>query len=256
MTEESQKGEMIIYETSNGPKLEVRLEGDMIWLTQAQVATLFDTKRGVITKHIKNIFKDDELEEKSNVQKMHLANSDKPVSLYSLDAIISVGYRVNSGRATQFRIWATKTLKDHLVQGYTVNEMRLLGAREKLSELQETISFLREKSKHVLMSGQEQEIFDLLANYVETLTLLEQYDKDKLVLSKKGKGSFVLNSNPVFIIISKLKENLSTKKEAGDLFGQEYGDKFKAILGNIQQTFSGKELYPSIEEKLLIFCIL
>jgi len=256
--EGSKKGEIIIYQTSTGPKLEVRLEKETIWMTQAQISSLFGSERSVITKHLNNIFKERELHEKSNVQKMHIPNSDKLVKFYDLDAIISVGYRVNSRRATQFRVWATKILKDHLIQGYTVNEKRLLGTQKKLSELQETISFLREKSKHKLLTGQEQEIFDLLANYAKTLTLLEQYDKDKLTLVKKGKGSFVLNFNAAFEIIGKLKEDLSVKKEAGNLFGQEYGDKFRAILGNIRQTFNSRELYPSIEEKaahLLYFII-
>ena len=134
------RGEIIIYKTSAGPKLEVRLEKETIWLTQAQVATLFATERSVITKHLNNIFKDGELKEKSNVQKMHIANSDKLVKFYDLDAVISVGYRVNSTRATQFRIWATRTLKEHLIKGYTVNEKRLLSAQEKFAELQETMT--------------------------------------------------------------------------------------------------------------------
>lgn len=259
--EESKKGEIIIYKTSTGPRLEVRLEKDTIWLTQAQIAQLFDTQRPAITKHLNNIFKSKELARNSVSSVLEHTAADGKIyktQFYNLDAIVSVGYRVNSGRATQFRIWATKTLKGHLIQGYTINEKRLLGTQEKLSELQETISFLREKSKHKLLTGQEQEIFDLLANYSKTLTLLEQYDKNKLVLSKKGKGSFALDFNAAYGVISKLKEELLAKKEASDLFGQEYGDKFKAILGNIQQTFGGKELYPSIEEKaahLLYFII-
>ncbi len=258
---ESKKGEIIIYKTSTGPRLEVRLEKETIWLDAHQIAKLFGVNRPAVVKHINNIYKTHELEEGSTCSKMEQVAADgkiRKMNLYNLDMIISVGYRVNSSRATQFRIWATKTLKDHLVKGYTVNEKRLLGTQQKLSELQETISFLREKSKHELLAGQEQEIFDLLANYSKTLTLLEQYDKDKLVLAKKGKGSFVLDSKVAFEIISKLKEDLTAKKEAGDLFGQEYGDKFKAILGNIRQTFSGQELYPSIEEKaahLLYFII-
>jgi len=111
--EKTERGEIIIYTTSAGPRLEVRLEEDTIWLTQAQIASLFSSERSVITKHLKNIFKEGELQEKSNVQKVHIANSDKPVNLYNLDTVISVGYRVNSKRATQFRIWATKTIKDH-----------------------------------------------------------------------------------------------------------------------------------------------
>jgi death-on-curing family protein len=259
--EEFNKGEIIIYKTSTGPKLEVRLEKETIWLDAHQIAKLFGVNRPAVVKHINNIYKTRELERKSTCSILEQVAADSKVrkmNLYNLDMIISVGYRVNSQRATQFRIWATNTLKKHLIQGYTFNEKLLLAARDKFAELQESISFLSKKSKHKLLTGQEQEIIDLLANYSKTLTLLEQYDKDKLVLAKKGKGKFVLDSNVAFMIINKLKEDLSAKKEAGDLFGQEYGDKFKAILGNIQQTFGRQELYSSIEEKaahLLYFII-
>lgn len=258
---EAKKGEIIIYKSPTGPKLEVRLEGETIWMTQAQIASLFGTQRPTITKHFNNIFKSGELKENSVSSILEHTAADGKVyktKFYNLDAIISVGYRVNSQHATQFRIWATKTLKEHLVKGYTLNEKRLLSTQQKLSELQETISFLRDKSKIELLAGQEQEVIDLLANYSKTLTLLEQYDKDKLVIAKKGKGKFILHSKVASEIIGELREDLTAKKEAGDLFGQEYGDKFKAILGNIRQTFNGQELYPSIEEKaahLLYFII-
>src|SRR3989344_6501839 len=111
-----EQSKIFIYKTATGPKLEVRLEKETIWLTQAQIADLFASERSVITKHLSKIFKEGELHEKGNVQKMHIANSDKPVKFYSLDTVISIGYRVNSRRAAQFRIWATKTLKDHLIQ--------------------------------------------------------------------------------------------------------------------------------------------
>jgi len=259
--EEIKKGEIIIYKTSSGPKLEVRLEKETIWLTQAQIAALFGTQRSAITKHLGNIFKSGELKPKSVSSILEHTALDGKVyktQFYNLDVIISVGYRVNSRRATQFRIWATGKLKEHLVQGYTINEKRLLSVRTKFEELQETISFLREKSKHELLTGQEQEILDLLANYAKTLTLLEQYDKDKLVLIKRGKGKFILDSDIAFKVIKKLRGELSAKQEASDLFGQEYGEKFRAVLGNIRQTFGGKELYPSLEEKaahLLYFVI-
>jgi death-on-curing family protein len=182
----------------------------------------------------------------------------RKMNLYNLDMIISVGYRVNSKRATQFRIWATKTLKEHLIKGYTINEKRLLQARNQLQELQGTISFLQEKSTHKLLSGQEQEILSLLANYSKTLTLLEQYDKEKLFIIKKTKGKFVLKYEDAVNVISEIKKNLVARKEASDLFGQENSDKFKGILGSIYQTFNRKELYHSLEEKsahLLYFII-
>lgn len=245
-----QKGEIIIYQTSkNEVKLDVRLEKETVWLTQAQISSLFTAERSVITKHIGNIFKSGELAEKSNVQFLHIASSDKPVKFYSLDVVLSVGYRVNSKRATQFRVWATKTLRDHLIRGYTINEKRLLQAQDRFKELQETISLLREKSGHELLAGQEREILSLLENYSKTLSLLEQYDKDKLQISKRGRGKFVLTYEKALGAITEVKRELFAKKEAGDLFGQEYGEKLKGILGNILQTFGGRELYPSLEEK-------
>jgi hypothetical protein len=148
--EDIKKGEIVIYKSKEGPKLDVRLEGETIWLTQAQIALLFGTQRSAITKHLKNIFTTGELNEKvvSSILEQTTSHGaikgktqTKKVEFYNLDAIISIGYRVNSKRATQFRIWATKTLKDHLVKGYTINEKRLLQARNQLQELQGTISF-------------------------------------------------------------------------------------------------------------------
>ncbi|MDI3479175.1 MAG: hypothetical protein PWP68_189 [Rikenellaceae bacterium] len=265
--QEFKKGEIVIYQSKDGPKLDVRLVEETIWLTQDQIALLFGTQRPAITKHLKNIFDSGELDEKvvcsilehtTKHGALKGKTQTKKVKFYNLDAIISVGYRVNSKRATQFRIWATKTLKEHLVKGYTINEKRLLQAKNQLQELQGTISFLQEKSKHELLVGQEQEIFNLLANYSKTLTLLEQYDKEKLSLIKNTKSKFILKYEEAINVISKIKEDLIAKKEASDLFGQENSDKFKGILGSIYQTFNSKELYPSLEEKaahLLYFII-
>ena len=258
------EGEIVIYKSKDGPKLEVRLEEETVWLTLNQIASLFDVQKAAISKHIKNIFKSGELDPDSTVSKMETVQIEgnrrirRILTYFNLDMIISVGYRVNSKRATQFRIWATKTLKEHLVKGYTINERRLLQAQSHLKELQETISFLQDKSKNELLAGQEQEILNLLTNYSKTLSLLEQYDKEKLSLIKKSKDSFVLKYEDAINIISKVKKELIAKKEASDLFGQENSNRFKAILGSIYQTFDKKELYPSLEEKaahLLYFII-
>ena len=258
MDKETKKGEIVIYESATGPDIEVKIRADTIWLTQAQISELFNTERSVITKHLKNIFDTGELFDKSNVQKMHIPNSDKPVKFYDLDCIISVGYRVNSKKATQFRVWATKTLKSYLVKGYAVNEKRLLQAESKFKELQTAVDFLRKKSKEELMSGQEQEILNLLADYSKTLTLLEQYDKEKLALSKKGRGKFILDRKEALRVVKEIKKELKNKGEASDLFGTDSQDKLSGILQNLLQTFDKKELYPSIEEKashLLYFVI-
>jgi len=264
---EIKTGEIVIYKSKEGPKLKVHLEKDTIWLTQEQIALLFGTQRPAITKHLKNIFTTGELDEKvvSSILEhttQHGAiqgkTQTKNVKFYNLDAIISVGYRVNSKQATQFRIWATKTLREHLVKGYTINEKRLLQTQNQLRELQGAISFLQEKSKHELLVGQEQEILNLLGNYSKTLTLLEEYDKEKLTLIKKTKGRFVLKYEDAINVIGKIKNDLISKNEASNLFGQENSNRFKGILGSIYQTFGKKELYPSLEEKaahLLYFII-
>lgn len=256
-----QKGEVVIYKSKDGPVLEVRLKEESVWLDTRLIAHLFDVNRPAIVKHIQNIYKTGELDEKSTCSILEQVAADgkiRKINLYDLDMIISVGYRVNSKRATEFRIWATRTLKSYLLEGYVLNEKRLLETRKKFKELQSAISFLREKSKHELLAGQEQEILNLLANYAKTLTLLEQYDTEKLITAKRGRGKFSLDYKIARSVINELHRELGTKKEAGDLFGQEYGDKFKAVLGNIYQTFGGKELYSSIEEKaahLLYFII-
>ena len=242
-------GEIVIYKTPQGPQLDVKLKRQSVWLTQTQIAYLFNIERSVITKHANNIFKDKELTEKRNVQKMHIPHSDKPVKFYSLDLILSVGYRVNSQRATQFRIWATKTLKQHLIKGYTINKKRLLKKSEELKQLQKTITFLQEKSQHKLLTGQGKGILDLLADYSKSLTLLEQYDKQRFPLIK-GKGAkFILEYQQAQTVISQLKSQLQGKKEASELFGQENSAKFESIIKNLFQTFDGKELYRTIEEK-------
>ena len=243
------KGQVIIYKSSKGPELEVRLKEETVWLNQAQIAMLFDAERSVITKHLRNIFKSGELEEKSNVQNLHIAGSDKSVKFYNLDAIISVGYRVNSKRATQFRIWATKTLKSHLVKGYTINEKRLLEQAHQLKDLQAAILFLQKKSQHKLLKDQTQEILDLLSRYAKSLSLLEQYDKNTLHTPKGAKAVFVLSYEHSQEVIKNIKTELLSRKEASDLFGKEVGGKFEGIVKGLCQTFGGKEVYKTIEEK-------
>jgi hypothetical protein len=202
--QEFKKGEIIIYKSKEGPKLEVRLEEETVWLTQKQMALLFDKGIPTINEHIKNIYREGELQESSTIRKFRIVQREgkrvveREVDFYNLDVIISVGYRVKSFRGTQFRIWATKILKEHLIKGYTINEKRLLQAQNQLKELQCAISFLQEKSKHKLLAGKEQEILSLLSNYAKTLTLLEQYDKEKIALKNKGKGKFILREIKVF----------------------------------------------------------
>ncbi len=262
MKKEIKKGEIIIYKSAdNKVQVTVSLDKETVWLDAHQIAKVFDIDRTVIVKHINNIYKTSELSEELTCAKIAQVAADgkvRKMNIYNLDMIISVGYRVNSKRATQFRVWATKTLKDYLVKGYAVNEKRLLEADNKFKELQSAVDFLRQKSKNELLAGQEQEILNLLADYSKTLTLLEQYDKEKLSTSKSGKGKFVLNYEVGVKVIEEIKKELIVKKEAADLFGVDNRDSLAGILGSILQTFDKKELYPSIEEKaahLLYFII-
>jgi len=190
------KSEIVIYQTAKKKvELKVRLEKETIWLNAHQIAQVFSVDRTVAVKHIRNIYKTGELHETSTCAKIAQVAADgkiRKMNLYNLDMIISVGYRVNSKRATQFRIWATKTLKDHLIKGYTINEKRLLEARDKFKELQTAITFLQEKSRKDLLWGQAGEILNLLSSYAKTLTLLEEYDKGKVKTAKGRKAKFVL----------------------------------------------------------------
>jgi len=256
---EIKKGEIIIYKSSKGPEIQVKLEQETVWLTQKQIAQLFNKGVSAVNEHLKNIYKEGELKEKSTIRKSRIVQIEggrrieRNIDLYNLDAILSVGYRVNSKNATQFRIWATRTLKDYLIKGYVVNKKRLLAQSEKLKEVQQEIYFLQEKSKHQLLAGQEQEILNLLKDYSKTLTLLDKYDKRSILSRRGSSGKFELKYNNAITVISAVKKDLIAKKEASELFGQEYEQKFKAILGNIYQSFGGKELYPSIQKKAAHF---
>ena len=247
---EFNKGEIVIYKTAkNEVELKVQFENEMVWLRQDEIAELFDKDRSVITKHLKSIFKDKEVGEKSNVHFLHIAGSDKPVAFYSLDVILAVGYRTNSVRAIHFRKWATKVLKNYLLRGYAINEKQLLEAREKFKELQNAISFLQEKSKKELLAGQADEILNLLSSYAKTLTLLEEYDKGNLKDMKGKKTKFVLTYENCLKVITKLKKELAIKKEASDLFGNARDGSFEGIIKGLYQTFGGKELYATLEDK-------
>lgn len=256
------KGEIIIYQSKGGKvSLDVKLSKETVWLAQSQIASLFNTERSVITKHLRNIFGSKELDRDLVCAKIaHTAADGKiyKTQFYNLDAIISVGYRVNSKRATQFRIWATKALKDHILKGYTINQQRLAESQDKFKELQNAIAFLQEKSQKKELKGQEKEILSLLSNYAKTFSILEQYDKRILKKPKGKKPEFILEYQDCVKIIFELNKELVTKKGAGGLFGNEVNNKFESIAKNLYQTFGGKELYKTIEEKaahLLYFVV-
>lgn len=255
------KDEIIIYKDKTGPELQIKLQGDTVWLNQAQIAELFQTDRSSITKHIRNIINSAELSEKGNVQFLHIAHSDKPVKFYNLDFVLSVGYRVNSKRATQFRIWATKHLREYLLKGYLINEKRLLESQQaKLKELEAAHKLVRQALESRRLEGYEKELLHIITDYANTWFVLNRYDAQSLEIEKVSKKSPTkLDSAELKKAIVKFKERLMAKKEAGPLFGQEVGGgRLQAVLGSLDQTFDGKELYPSIEEKaahLLYFMI-
>ncbi len=173
-------GEVVLYESDeSGVRLEVRLERDTLWLTQPQIAELFQRDRTVVTRHIGNVFEEGELDLESNVQKMHIAPADRPVTLYSLDVVVSVGYRVKSPQGTRFRIWATRTLKEHLVRGYTLNEQRL---RERgFSEIRQTVALLgRTLTQHGLVTDEGRAVLEVIEEYSRTWHLLLAYDENRL----------------------------------------------------------------------------
>ncbi len=255
----SDLGEIVLYQSEDGQAaLDVHLQDETVWLTQAQMEKLFQRDQSVISRHVNNIFKEGELQRRGNMQKMHIANSDKPVAFYNLDVIISVGYRVKSQRGTQFRIWATSILRDHLIKGYSLNEKRL--AEKGLSEMEQAVALLsRTLRSHELISEAGQEVLDVIVRYAKSWSLLLQYDEDRLGppgnLHLKGESIAWEQAKKA---IASLKTKLMDRDEAGSLFGQERDHALQAILGNIDQTFGGQDLYPCIEEKaahLLYFVI-
>lgn len=254
--------EIVIYTAQDGHvQLNINLANDTLWLSQQQLADLFGTQRQAITKHLKNIFSAGELKESSVCSILeHTAQDGKKykTKFYSLDAVISVGYRVNSTQATQFRIWATSVLKDHLIQGYTIHKPRL--AEKGIQELQQTIELLQKTlTRNELINDLGAETIQLILRYAKTWHLLLAYDEDNLTLPKFNHGSSViLHHEDAINAISALKLDLTHRGEATPLFGQEREHAFASILNNIEQTFSGEFLYKTSEEKaahLLYFTI-
>lgn len=239
------KNEIILFENQD-VKLEVNMNGETVWLTQDQMAKLFGKDRTVITRHINNIFKDGELEEKSNVQKMHIANSDKPVSLYSLDVIISIGYRVKSQNGVIFRKWANKVLKDYLLKGYAVNQKRL-------EYLEKTIKLIdiAGRMDTELKTAEAKEIIKVINNYSNALNLLDDYDHKRIIKPSGTKDNKKITYEDCLNVISKLKFNSDS-----NLFALERDEGLKEVIGTIYQSFDGKDLYPTIEEKAANFLYL
>ena len=249
--------QIIIYEDKNGQiSVDVVLRDEMVWLNLTQLSELFLRDKSVISRHIKNILKEQELSEVSTVAKFATvqAEGDKSVTrqleYYNLDMIISVGYRVNSRKAVEFRKWASNILKDYLIKGYSVNYKRIM--RKELEELKQTVLLLSNTLLNQnLVNETGSELLNLIRAYTKTWDILLKYDENRLELPKSGKSgiSRELKYKEAKLAIINLKTELLQKSEASNLFGQERGKALDGIIGSLYQTFGGDDLYPSIEEK-------
>ena len=239
------KNEIVIFDNQN-IKLEVNMKDETVWLNQMQMAELFDKDRTVITRHINNIFKEGELDKKTNVQKLHIPNSDKPVTFYNLDVIISVGYRVKSKNGVAFRKWANKILKDYLIKGYAINEKRL-KALEKTIELIDIANRLDDRLEDKDAKG----VLKVITSYTKALDLLDDYDHKTLKVKGTNKSLKKIDYEECMNVINTLKFN-----ESSDIFALERDYGFKAIIDTIYQTFDGEELYKTTEEKAANFLYL
>ncbi len=251
---ENTKGNKIIFKpTKDNIELEVRLDDETVWLNQAQMAQLFDRDRDTISEHIQRVFKDGELEENPTTRNFRVVQNEgkrkvlRDVIHYSLDMIISVGYRVNSKKGTQFRIWATKILRDHIVQGYTINHRRLELEASKYKELQVQLQTLKKVYENKKIHEAEAKgLIKIITDYADGLTLIDKFDRNKLEIpaSSTHKVQKINYENAINDI-----NTLRNELKVGELFGQEKDDGFKSSLQTIFQTFDGKDLYISVEEK-------
>lgn len=246
--------EIIIYQnTDNQVQVDVQFEQETLWLSQKRMAELFDKDSDTIGLHLKNIYSEDELEETATteffsvVQKEGKRNVTRKIKFYNLDAIISVGYRVNSIQGTKFRQWATQRLKDYLVKGYTINEKRLKEAENKFQELKQTVQLLENVVKAKEINGDEaQGLLKVLSDYTFALDILDQYDHQTLKIAATDTKEVFKISYPDAM---KAIVGLKTKFGGSNLFGNEKDDSFKSSLETIYQTFDGIDLYPSVQEK-------
>ena len=238
--------QIVIYQTEDGQtQIDVRLENDTVWLTQAQMAELFQKNQSVVARHINNAVREGELEE-SNMQILHNTQYKyRPTKVYDLDAIIAVGYRVKSKRGVAFRIWARKILKEYLIKGYAVNE-RI--RKEQIGELRQMVQVIGRTLQQQELSDtiETQDLLNVVVDYTYALDTLDNYDYERLSIDKTTKEEpFHATYENAMEAISGLREKFGSSS----LFGNEKDDSFKSSIGQIYQTFGGEELYPSVEEK-------
>lgn len=246
------KKNIVIYKTAdNDIQLEIQLDKDTVWLSQAQMAELFEKDRNTVSEHIQNIFREGELNEDSVTRKFRATASDGKSYLtnhYNLDVVISVGYRVKSLRGTQFRIWATNVLRDYLVEGYAINQRHLEANSEKYIELQEQLKTLRKVIDNASFTlDQSKELVRIISDYAGGLELIDKVDHGEV-----GMPAQLTTEDVTYIAYTQAATDVVQLREqlnVHELFGNEKDNVFKSALQSISQTFDGKDLYPSVEEK-------
>ena len=261
MDKNKSKGEIIIYTSEDGKiSLDTKLENNTIWLTQKDMAELFGVKTPAINKHLYNIYQEGELSQDATisileiVQKEGKRNVKRQKAFYNLDAIISVGYRVNSSRATQFRIWATNVLKEYLIKGYAINEKLLNDKQEKIKTLQTTVSLLtRSLTNQIESLDDAQQVAKILDNFAKGLDLLDNFDHKTLdVKGSTQKEAVIIPVKEFLSVINEMKSEF-----ASDVFANPKDDSFESSVNQIYQTFGGNDCYPTLEEKaaMLLYLI-
>ncbi|HJH77861.1 MAG TPA: virulence RhuM family protein [Prevotellaceae bacterium] len=237
---------IVIYQTADGQtSIDVKLENDTVWLSANQMAILFDRDEKTIRKHVNNVFSEGELEKENNTHFLRVDGVKQPVAFYSLDVIISVGYRVKSQRGTQFRIWANKVLKEYLIKGYAVNKAL---TEQHYTELKQLVNVLGRtvKAQEALTSDDALNLVEVVADYAYALDTLDKYDYQQLAVEQTtNEAKFRATYEGAMKAIEELKEKFG----GSQWFANEKDDSFKSSIGQIYQTFGGQDLYPSVEEK-------
>lgn len=248
------KSEIKIFQVEDGnTEVEVKIDRESVWLSQKQMSALFEKDTDTIGLHLKNIFKSGELEEDATTEESSVVQKEgnrtvkRTIKFYNLDAIISVGYRVNSKRGTQFRIWANKVLKQYLIDGYSINERLLARENKQLKELQDAAKMLADVLNYTKLSDDESEgLIRIISDYAYALEILDQYDYQSLKIDRITRDEiYRLTYEEAIDQINKARAKL----KSGDLFGKEKDESFKSSISTIYQSFDGRDLYPSIEEK-------
>ncbi len=258
-------GEVVVYDTPEGEvRVDVRLARETVWLTQRQMAEVFDTTPENVLMHLRNVFSSEELEAAATTKDFLVVQTEgkrrvqRSIRHYNLDAVISVGYRVNSKQGVRFRQWANRVLREHLVRGHTLNERRL--AERGLDEAREALDLLaRTLRNHALVDDAGEAVLGLIVDYADTWRLLLEYDEGRLGSPSGAKpAGAALAADRAILAIDAFRRDLAAKGEASALFGNQRDHGLEAILGNIEQTMFGEPLYPTREEKaahLLYFIV-